>query len=111
FKKKQKINHMEKQEKKEFCQELNNIFHDIVYWNEEKRSNGNENWINSKIPFILPPDRKKNSNIYSDVKSNPQRYLPCMIYMMKFIEEENDKLFSNENEEIDLTKEKRILLN
>ena len=31
-------------------------------------------------------------NLYYDIQCSPQDYLPCMIYMMKFIENKNESI-------------------
>jgi hypothetical protein len=71
--------------------ELSKIKKDILNVEDSKlKSHSNyHKWINKQIQYILPNKNKfKKNNIYYDIQCNPQDYLPSMIYMMKYIENE-----------------------
>lgn len=43
---------------------------------------------------ILPSKEFEKDNVYYDLKCHPLDYLPCMIYMMKEVEEEGEKIYN-----------------
>ena len=45
----------------------------------------------SHVPFVIP-QRLLNNNWNYDLKASPFDYLPCMIYMMRFIEERGETI-------------------
>ena len=68
--------------------ELRNIKKEIL----ETRSTS-ERKMKKHIKFILPKHEFV-KNIYYDIHVNTQKYLPCMIYMMKYVEEKEEKLYN-----------------
>jgi hypothetical protein len=51
------------------------------------------NWINQQKQHILPQKKKfEKSSIYYDLKCNPIDYLPCMVFMMKQVENEMESI-------------------
>jgi hypothetical protein len=45
----------------------------------------------SHVRFVIPQRHLRNNWNY-DLKASPLDYLPCMVYMMRFIEERNEKI-------------------
>ena len=73
------------------CNQLRRIKNDIlnVETNEYKSDKSYHKWINNIKKSILPnKDVFNKNNIHYDIQCKPQDYLPCMIYMMKYIEQD-----------------------
>jgi transposase len=51
-------------------------------------------WIDEQIMVILPSKEFEQENVYYDLKCHPLDYLPCMIYMMKEVEGEGEKIYN-----------------
>jgi hypothetical protein len=77
------------------CTELRKIKNDLLNVDDKPyQSNHNyHNWITQQKQHILPPKTKyeKNSVMY-DLKCKTMDYLPCMIYMMKQIENDGESV-------------------
>ncbi len=79
------------------CNELRKIKNDILNVEEKKLKSHSSyhNWIQSQLQFILPNKSKfQKDNIRYDLQCNPQDYLPCMVYMMKQIENEGNSILN-----------------
>ena len=73
------------------CNQLRRIKNDIlnVETNEYKSDSSYHKWINNIKKSIIPNKEFFNkNNIHYDIQCKPQDYLPCMIYMMKYIEQD-----------------------
>uniref|UniRef100_A0A6C0IBC2 Uncharacterized protein n=1 Tax=viral metagenome TaxID=1070528 RepID=A0A6C0IBC2_9ZZZZ len=73
------------------CNQLRRIKNDIlnVETNEYKSDKSYHKWINNIKKSIIPNKEHFNkNNIHYDIQCKPQDYLPCMIYMMKYIEQD-----------------------
>jgi hypothetical protein len=83
----------QKLEIKLLCKQLHNIKHDILYNNNPKKSDPKyHEWINRELHHIVPPN-PCNNDLFKNLDNNPQQYLPCMIYMMKKIQQSNNKIY------------------
>merc|ERR1712023_144569 len=52
-------------------------------------------WINRQKAFITPNKASyKNDNIVYDLKYSPFDYFPCMVFMMKEVEKEEEKIYN-----------------
>jgi hypothetical protein len=79
------------------CNELRKIKNDILNVEDKKLKShiSYHNWIKSQLQYILPNKNKfQKNNIRYDLQCNPQDYLPCMIYMMKQIENEGNSILN-----------------
>jgi transposase len=79
------------------CNELRKIKNDILNVEEKKLKSHSSyhNWIHSQLQYILPNKVKfQKNNIRYDLQCNPQDYLPCMVYMMKRIENEGNSILN-----------------
>ena len=87
------------------CAELRKIKNDLLNVVENNDKNGNANaytyqshpryhkWINAQKPFVLPNKKKYEKNsIYYDLKCSPMDYFPCMIFMMKQVENDSESV-------------------
>jgi hypothetical protein len=85
FTKKEKDNRINK-----LCSQLRKIKNDIlnVETNEYKSHHMYHNWINNVKQYIIPNKTFAKNSIHYDIHCNQFDYLPCMIYMMKHIEQE-----------------------
>ena len=73
------------------CNELRKIKNDLLNVSDEKYKSNvfYHKWIKDIKKQILPNKTKfQKDNLYYDIQCLPQDYLPCMIRMMKEIEEE-----------------------
>jgi len=85
FTKKEKDNRINK-----LCSQLRKIKNDIlnVEINDYKSHHKYHNWINNVKQYIIPNKTFAKNSIHYDIHCNQFDYLPCMIYMMKYIEQE-----------------------
>ena len=77
------------------CSELRKIKNDLlnVETDEFTSKNYYHKWIKEQKQHILPQKKKfEKSSIYYDLKCNPMDYLPCMVFMMKQIENEMESI-------------------
>ena len=77
------------------CNELRKIKHDLlnVENNEFKSKPHYHNWIREQKKHILPTKIKFNQkSVYYDLKCTPFQYFPCMISMMKQVEQDGYKV-------------------
>jgi hypothetical protein len=83
--KKEKDNRINK-----LCSQLRKIKNDIlnVETNEYKSHSLYHSWINNVKQHIIPKKIFAKNSIHYDIHCNQFDYLPCMIYMMKYIEQE-----------------------
>ena len=52
-------------------------------------------WIRKQRELILPTDHTfEEESVYYDLKCSPQKYFPCMIFMMKKIEERGFSIYN-----------------
>ena len=79
---------MTKEEKSEFMNRLRKIKVAIM----DRTTEGIPEELTPHLPFILP-NRKLRKFIRYDLKCSPQDYLPCMIYMMRFVENKEKTIF------------------
>jgi transposase len=50
-------------------------------------------WIRQQKQYIMPvKDKFEKKSVYYDIQCNPQHYFPCMIFMMKQIEQDEVKI-------------------
>lgn len=79
------------------CSQLRKIKNDLLnIENEDYKSHIlYHNWIR-KIKKQIIPDKDKfiKNNLYYDLQCNPQDYFPCMIFMMKEIEQHNCSIYN-----------------
>ena len=77
------------------CSELRKIKNDLLNVDGKPYQSNHHyhKWITQQKQFILPPKTKyeKNSVMY-DLKCNTMDYLPCMIYMMKQVENDGESI-------------------
>jgi len=72
------------------CNQLRRIKNDIlnVENKDYKSDKSYHKWIDDIKNYIIPNKELFNkNNIHYDIECKPQDYLPCMIYMMKYIEQ------------------------
>ena len=64
--------------------------------NENYKSHSSyHEWINQQKAFITPNKASyKNDNIVYDLKCSPFDYFPCMVFMMKEVEKEEEKIYN-----------------
>ena len=77
------------------CNELRKIKNDLlnVETNEFKSKPYYHTWIREQKKHILPTKSKFNQNsVYYDLKCTPYQYFPCMISMMKQVEQDGYKV-------------------
>ena len=77
------------------CSELRKIKNDLlnVETTDFTSKNYYHKWIKEQKQHILPQKKKFEKNsIYYDLKCNPMDYLPCMIFMMKQIENQMESI-------------------
>lgn len=96
--KKLNITQKEKQERiNHLCNQLRKIKNDLlnVENNNYKSHSMYHKWINHQKQCITPnkPTYKKNNIVY-DLMCSPFEYFPCMIYMMKQIEKEEQSIYN-----------------
>jgi hypothetical protein len=80
-----------------FCSELRKIKHDILNVNDKEYKSKwfYHDWINNIKKHIIPhKEIFDKNNIYYDIQCHPQDYLPCMIFMMKYIEKQDKTIFN-----------------
>jgi hypothetical protein len=72
------------------CNQLRKIKNDIlnVETSEYKSHNMYHKWIKEQKNIIVPIKQFK-KNLYYDLQCTPLEYFPCMIFMMKQVEKEN----------------------
>ena len=87
FERKQKTLAMNKDETNAFYSKLRKIKNTILDGNKDL-----PNELKNHIKLIIPQRAFKKDNLYYDIQCSPQDYLPCMIYMMKFIENKNESI-------------------
>ena len=81
--------------KRNLCNDLRKIKNDLLnVENDELKSKPfYHEWITKQRKFILPnKDKYNQKSIYYDIKCSPMDYFPCMIFMMKNIENEDEKV-------------------
>ena len=69
------------------CNQLRKIKNDMLS-GDRKSNNWYHIWINKQIGFSVPNKTFKKESLYYDLQCEPFDYLPCMINMMKVIEED-----------------------
>ncbi len=75
---------------KQLCKQLRRIKNDLLnVENDELKSNTYyHKWIKEQKKLIVPIKNEfKKDSLYYDLQCFPQDYLPCMVYMMKHIEQ------------------------
>jgi hypothetical protein len=87
FEQKQKVSNMTKDETNVFYSKLRKIKNTILDGNKDLPTE-----LSEHIKFIIPQRPFKKDNMYYDIQCSPQDYLPCMIYMMKFIESKDESI-------------------
>lgn len=90
--KKQKDNHISK-----LCGELRKIKNDILNVEDDNYKSKwfYHDWISETKKKIIPnKEIFGKNNIYYDLQCHPQDYLPCMIFMMKYIEKQDKTIFN-----------------
>ena len=89
--------HITKKEKDErtnkLCNQLRKIKNDLlnVETTKYKSHISYHNWINKQKQIIIPVKTFK-KNLYYDLQCSPFDYFPCMIFMMKQVETENQTI-------------------
>ena len=79
-----------KEEKTSFLLTLKNVKNFIL----ESKEDDNNEILKQHYQHLRPQrDMNKGSLLY-DLKTSPQDYLPCMIYMMKFVESKHEKTYN-----------------
>ena len=73
------------------CSQLRYIKNDIlnVETNKYKSHHTYHSWINNIKKHIIPNKQFAKDSIHYDIHAKPFDYLPCMIYMMKYIEQQD----------------------
>jgi hypothetical protein len=77
------------------CSELRKIKNDLlnVETTEFTCKTYYHTWVKEQKQHILPQKKKfEKSSIYYDLKCNPIDYLPCMVFMMKQVENEMESI-------------------
>ena len=77
------------------CSELRKIKNDLlnVETTDFTSKNYYHKWIKEQKQHILPQKNKFEKNsIYYDLKCNPMDYLPCMVFMMKQVENDMESI-------------------
>ena len=75
---------------RELCTQLRKIKNDLLnIENDELKSNSYyHKWIKEQKKYIVPTKNTfKKDSLYYDLQCLPQDYLPCMVYMMKQVEQ------------------------
>jgi hypothetical protein len=85
---KEKMKSMKKEEKHEFMSRLRKIKIAIMDCNKNEVPKE----FQDHLPFITP-NRKLRECLRYDLKCSPQDYIPCMIYMMRFVEGKDKSIF------------------
>lgn len=88
FQKKQTIKTLSKSEESAFLAKLR-AFKNSVF----DHSSNIDPLLNPHLPSIIP-QRPFNKNLKYDLQCSPQDYLPCMLYMMKFVESQNETTYN-----------------
>lgn len=87
-----KVKNLEQRNKalNKLCLTLRHIKNDILNVKDDKYKSHKSyhNWINKQKKQILPIKKFQKNNIKYDLQCSPQDYLPCMINMMKKVEEQ-----------------------
>jgi len=76
---------------KELCNQLRRVKNDLLNIDTDGYKSNIEYhlWIHEQKECIVPiKDHFEKNNLKYDLQCSPQDYLPCMIYMMKIIEDE-----------------------
>ena len=79
------------------CNELKKIKQDLLDIGcqaKYRSKNFYHDWIDEQVMIILPSKEFEQENVYYDLKCHPLDYLPCMIYMMKEVEKEGEKIYN-----------------
>ena len=87
FERKQKVATMNKDEANAFYSKLRKIKNSILDGNKEQPDE-----LKDHLKNIIPQRDFKKENFYYDIQCSPQDYLPCMIYMMKFVESKGESI-------------------
>src|SRR5271170_1003782 len=90
YNKKQTENALSKQEKSEFNNKLRQTKRLVL----DRASSVIPSEIKPHFEKMIIQRNLKKDNVHYDLQCHPQDYLPCMIYMMKFIESKGQKLNS-----------------
>jgi hypothetical protein len=103
WKKKETINKIREDHKEDskklvqaFCRELSKLKKDILSNDSKyKSSEKYHSWINEVKKSITPNKEKyEQDSLYYDLQCDPQKYLPCMIRIMKEIENGGQKIYN-----------------
>jgi len=90
FNKKDKCNNMSKEEKHAFLSSLRKIKQQVL--DGEQSSFPTE--LQEHITHIRPNRKYQKDNLHYDIQCTPQDYLPCMLYMMKFVEQHEQSVYN-----------------
>ena len=77
------------------CNQLRRIKKDLLNVEDDqyKSKDFYHDWITEQKKLILPnKDKFEEDSIYYDIQCKPQDYFPCMLFMMKVVEEDGYKL-------------------
>ena len=84
-----------KQAKYKLINNLRRIKNDILNFDKSKSSSSiYHTWIDEAREKLLPQREFQKNSVYYDLMCSPQDYLPCMIYMMKQIEEHGESILN-----------------
>jgi hypothetical protein len=77
------------------CNDLRKIKNDLLSVGTEYKSKKfYHEWISKQKELILPYKTFEKNNVLYDLKCHPFKYLPCMIYMMKIVEQDEQTMFN-----------------
>lgn len=87
FSKKEKCASMSKEEKTEFTASLRKMKNQLI-------NNDACPELHEHVPHIRPSRKFEKDNLYYDIQCSPQDYLPCMLYMMRWVEAQGQTIYN-----------------
>jgi hypothetical protein len=87
FRKKEKCASMSKEKKSKFLASLRKIKNQLLHCEACPD-------LQSHVPHIRPSRLLPKDDLYNDLQRSPQDYLPCMLYMMRWVEAQGETIYN-----------------